>query len=220
MILFCLNRAQGQTFKPGVIMGITTSQVGGDNYSGFNKLGVTFGGFVRLKLNENWSTQFEIYYIQKGSRNGFSITENDPNQASQFFLMRFNYVEIPLLFRFNFHKFVYEIGPYYSQLIGLHYEIRNDQYGSVGPIKNVDDLNQRYNFQYPMKENDFGFILGVNYKINAKLLGSIRYGQGVTSLKRPESGIIDPYPTSLNIGWVNTVLTGTLRYTFGEGDDL
>ena len=60
---------KAQTFKPGVLVGLVTSQVGGDGYSGFNKLGLTFGGYVRYQLSDNWSTQFEIAYVQKGSRN-------------------------------------------------------------------------------------------------------------------------------------------------------
>ncbi len=62
---------EAQTFKPGIFGGIVTSQVGGDSYSGFNKLGVTFGGFVRYAINDKWSAQFELAYVQKGSRNSF-----------------------------------------------------------------------------------------------------------------------------------------------------
>jgi len=200
-------------------MGLTTSQVGGDGFQGFNKLGLTFGGFVRYNLNDKWSTQFEIYYMQKGSRNDFSITTNDPTQSSEYFLMRLNYVEIPLLFRLNHRRFIYEIGPYYSRLIGFNFEWRNDYGSSAGPFTDVDDFNSHYNFQHPLKESDWGFILGIAYKINPKVVGALRLGQGVMAIKKHESGAVDPYPTSLNYGWTNTVISGTFRITFGEGDD-
>lgn len=219
---FCavfIGGAHAQTFRPGVLFGLTTSQVGGDGYQGFNKLGVTFGGYVRYNLNENWSTQFEIYYMQKGSRNNFSISTNDPSQSSSFLLMRLNYVEIPLLFRFNHRKFIYEIGPYYSQLVGMNFEWRSDNGSAAGPYTDLDEFNTEYNFQYPLKSSDLGFILGIAYKINEKVVGTIRYGQGVMAIKKYESGAADPYPTSLNYGWTNTVLSGTIHITFGEEDD-
>ena len=220
--IFCSvfgNELSAQTFRPGVLFGLTTSQVGGDSYQGFNKLGLTFGGYVRYNLNDNWSTQFEIYYIQKGSRNDFSISTNDPSQSSEYFLLRLNYVEIPLLFRLNHRKFIYEIGPYYSQLVGMQFEWRNDNGSAAGPFTSADEFNSHYDFQYPLQSSDWGFILGVAYKITEKMVGSVRYGQGIMAIKKFESGAINPYPTNLNYGWTNTVISGTIRITFGEGDD-
>lgn len=220
----CWFQLNAQTFKPGLIAGMTTSQVGGDNFQGFNKLGLTFGGFVRYKLSENWFTQFEIAFVQKGSRNDFSISETDPTQSEEYFLMRLNYIEIPLLFRFNHRKFVYELGLYYGQLIGLKYEIRwttaQGLYPSQGPYTSLDELNnQDYQFKEPVKAYDFGFAIGLGYKLSDNLLGSLRFTNSILPFKKTESGLVDRYPTSLNFGWTNTVIVGTFRYTFGEGNE-
>jgi len=210
-----------QTFKPGVFGGIVGSQVGGDSYSGFNKLGVTFGGFVRYDLSNSWSAQFEIAYVQKGSRNNFSITENDPSQSAERFLMRLNYIEIPLLFKFDHRNFVYEGGLYYARMVGFYLEYF-DGYSTSGPFNSLDDFNDRLRQTgqtKEMKDYDFGAMIGVGYKLTDNLLGSIRISNSLMAIKDFESGAKDFYPTSLRVGFTNTVLLGTFRYTFGEGDE-
>ena len=57
----------GQTFKAGLLAGLSGSQIEGDGYGGYNKLGFIAGGFSNVDLNEKWSTQIEIYFINKGS---------------------------------------------------------------------------------------------------------------------------------------------------------
>jgi hypothetical protein len=209
--------SNAQTFVPGIHGGLITSQMAGDGMSGFNKLGVTFGGFVTYKLNNpNWAAQFEIQFVQKGSRNDFSISENDPTQTSEFILMRFNYVEIPLLFSYSHRKFKYEIGAYYGRLIGFYYEVRSDLYGSPPIIEDIDAFNNYYGFTNPVSDNDFGVLVGLQYEIQENLFGSLRFSNSVIPIKRFESGAIDPYPTSVRIGWLHTVVAGTIRYSFGS----
>ena len=41
----------GQNFKAGLIAGISTSQVSGDQLGGFNKLGINFGASVNHFIN-------------------------------------------------------------------------------------------------------------------------------------------------------------------------
>lgn len=218
---FMTVNVYGQAFKPGVFGGIVTSQVGGDGYSGFNKLGVTLGGFVRYSLSKNWTTQFEIAYVQKGSRNNFSITENNVDQVQERFLMRMNYIEIPVLFKFKHNNFVYEGGLYYSRMIGFFLEYFNG-YSTTGPFDNLDDFNSQLEALGQSKKVmdwDFGGMVGVGYAITDNILGSIRLSNSFVAIKEFESGKKDFYPTSFRIGWTNTALLGSIRFTFGEGDE-
>ena len=223
-----VSESQAQTFKSGIFAGMVTSQVGGDGYSGFNKLGLTFGGFVRYQLSDNWSTQFEIAYVQKGSRNNFSISESDPNQSSVYFLMRLNYIEIPLIFKFNHRNFIYEAGLYYGQLVSFYYEYRDDGGGTSGPFESVDDFNAEIdrisglsgNTDPAYLENyDFGGILGLGYKISDNVFFGVRWSNSIIPFRAHDSGAADLYPTSINLGWTNTVVSGSFRYTFGNGDE-
>ena len=58
-----------QNFQSGLIAGISTSQVSGDEIHGFNKIGLQLGGFVNHPLGKNSKGQFGLYYIDKGSNN-------------------------------------------------------------------------------------------------------------------------------------------------------
>lgn len=89
LLLFTSVSASSQAFFGGLAFGGVTSQVDGDNNNGFHKVGFTGGAFVGLELTDIFEAQFEIKYIQKGSRSD----AEDPYQ----FLIRLDYVELPLI---------------------------------------------------------------------------------------------------------------------------
>ena len=90
LILFILSLSlKSQAFFGGIALGGVTSQVDGDGNNGFHKAGFTAGAFVGLELSDIFETQFEIKYIQKGSRS----SADDPDQ----FTIRLDYIELPLI---------------------------------------------------------------------------------------------------------------------------
>lgn len=81
--------AHSQAFYGGIALGGVTSQVDGDGNDGFHKAGFTGGVFAGYEINDIFETQFEIKYIQKGSRS----SADDPIQ----FTTSLDYVELPLV---------------------------------------------------------------------------------------------------------------------------
>ena len=67
--LFFLLNIHAQNFGGGGKLGVSTSQVGGDNLAGFNKAGIIIGIFANKKISTILSFQGEMTYIQKGSNN-------------------------------------------------------------------------------------------------------------------------------------------------------
>ena len=67
-LLFFPGLVFAQSFNAGARIGIIASQVDGDTYEGFNKPGLTFGVYVSRKISDPFSMQFEMNFIQKGSR--------------------------------------------------------------------------------------------------------------------------------------------------------
>ncbi|MCT4586550.1 MAG: PorT family protein [Carboxylicivirga sp.] len=57
-----------QEFRAGPLLGTSFSQVDGDNFVGYNKVGINLGGFVSRPINDKWTIQLDIAYMQKGSR--------------------------------------------------------------------------------------------------------------------------------------------------------
>ena len=96
-----------QRFNGGAKLGLATSQVAGDTYSGFNKVGPAAGFFVNFQPVDHSSVQFELCYIQKGSRKNANTVKEDYDS----YLLRINYIEMPLLYRFHIGWFALEAGP-------------------------------------------------------------------------------------------------------------
>lgn len=89
VLLFVAAPASSQPFFGGIALGGVTSQVDGDGNDGFHKAGFTAGAFVGLELSDYLEAQFEIKYIQKGSKS----SADDPVQ----FTIQLDYVELPLI---------------------------------------------------------------------------------------------------------------------------
>ena len=72
LLFFCgflsLN-SKAQNFGGGFKIGLSTSQVGGDNLAGFNKAGLLIGVFANKNISNLLSFQMEMAYINKGSNN-------------------------------------------------------------------------------------------------------------------------------------------------------
>ena len=109
-----------QEFKGGFILGLSTSQVSGDDLAGFNKAGLVFGGFTNRILSNRNSLQLEIVYIQKGSRNPDIINEESENYNKPY--INLSYIEIPILLKLNYNNTLeYEFGIQWAQLINGYY---------------------------------------------------------------------------------------------------
>lgn len=85
-------------FFVGLSVGPVGSQVHGDSYSGYNKLGLMAGVFIHYKWFQNFIPQLGIMYIQKGSRHN----PDSMNMAQ--YLLRLHFIELPINFKFIFLK--------------------------------------------------------------------------------------------------------------------
>jgi hypothetical protein len=88
------------------------SQVDGDQLAGYDKAGIKTGVFVNRNFSEPVSMQMELLFIQKGSRRPVNTADNT------YFVMRLNYIEVPLMFRYLLSKkIIGEAGPSAATLI-------------------------------------------------------------------------------------------------------
>ena len=89
-------RVVAQTFKSEIILGLNASQVDGDNFGGFNKVSFNAGFGIIRELNEKWFYRLQILYARKGSA----------SSSRDFFFFRFrvNYLEVPVLFHYQFFE--------------------------------------------------------------------------------------------------------------------
>ncbi len=190
-IFFSLSLSAQQRFVAGLKAGVSTSQVAGDTYSGYNKAGFAGGASVTGNFSEKWTGQFEIMYIQKGSQHNGNPDKGDYN----YYFLKLNYIEVPLLLQYHQGKFTYEAGPGIGFLIGEQ-EFFNFQ--------DLTGLN-------PFNKTELAVNLGINYTIYKNLGISWRFSHSLTAIRPHASGASRWY----NPGQMNNLLAFTLTYRFG-----
>lgn len=148
-------------FKPVIFAGLCASEVDGDLYGGLNKAGVFAGFGISRKFHEKWIFDLGLSYIQKGSRKNINPKENDYT----YYILRLNYIEAPLLFKYEIKKFKILAG------INAAYLIRSYEESHVGIIT------------YPFKKYDVCLTAGMEFNIVGGLSTVIRYNYSVTPVR-------------------------------------
>ena len=100
LVLFLGVNLSAQEFFGGLILGGDVSKVGGDARGGYNKIGLVGGAFAGLNLSSDFDVQMELKYIQKGSYS--TEVENWP--AFDPFLIKLDYIDLPIVFAYNLNK--------------------------------------------------------------------------------------------------------------------
>lgn len=165
LLFIGLNKTFSQQFHGGITAGLAASQVAGDTYSGYDKAGIFFGGYVNLDITENSSLQMELTYFQKGSR----VNPDSTNNFQQY-KFRANYIELPLLYKYKAGKFRIFAGPSMGFLLG-HYEESDYQ---------ILDNNPNYN---KPADVTLQINLGLGFFITEKLGAEIRTNNSILNVR-------------------------------------
>ena len=191
LLFFCgilTYNTNAQSFGGGIIVGASTSQVAGDLLGGFNKIGLLAGAYTNLKIKENISSQFEITYIEKGSRNPKLHEDDTPDEIT------LSYIEIPLSVNLQQKENLgIEVGILPAFLINAE---MNDY---LSEIKEIDPAFTKY---------DFGIFAGINYHITDNIILNTRISNSIIPIRPHTFNLTD----GLNKGQYNTVLSFTIHY--------
>lgn len=192
------SSAQKAVFTPGIVVGLNTSQVSGDDLFGFHQFGAYGGLAVNAQLNETRSWQFQIAFSQKGSRK-----PSDANGTSSIYVLRFNYIDVPVIYNFRFKKnkiknFHGEVGLINSYLI--NYSERN-LYGNVYPAR-------------PFFKYELSGLIGLGYWMAHGSYFSLRYSNSILPIRKHLSGTSYYW----NRGQYNTVVQFSFNYFFKKKD--
>ncbi len=163
IFIFCIGlTASGQQFHRGIIAGLAGTQVAGDTYSGYNKAGLFAGGFVSLDVGQKSAFMMELTYFQKGSR------ENPREKnAYQSYLLRLNYIEMPIFYQYKAGRFTVEAGPSMGFLLAYFEEVNqqviSDEQGYNKPARVSFQIN--LGFRFALTQH-----IGVDFRTNNSLL--------------------------------------------------
>ena len=115
LILFivAIRPAHAQRILGGISIGMNLCQVVGDQFYGFNKVGLNFGPMVIVPFgkNRNWSVSMELLYSQRGSYHKGSTD-------STYYRLNLDYIDVPVMLHFTDKKIISAgAGVCYGQLI-------------------------------------------------------------------------------------------------------
>ena len=192
-LLLNIIRAQERVFKAGISGGLCSSQVSGDTYSGFNKLGLNGGAFVQMQKSPVWGLRMEINYIQKGSRH---IPHPEKFQYD-YYLLKLNYMEICLHGLYQSGKFLLMVGPSFCILVNQYEE---NQFQNLTGIRSFN--------KYELSAD-----LGLSYPLLSNFSLLWRYSGSITPIRAYVSG---GNRTFFDRGQYNSVLCFSLLYRFEQ----
>jgi len=165
-----------QVFYGGFTAGGNFSTVAGDSYGGYKKAGWVAGGTVYVRLFPKLMANIELLYTQKGSRGVVQKTSYYSGEFFERYWLDLNYVEIPLMFHYNFTpRWHIGIGGAYAQLIKSKEEIYTDQPVVINP-----DLTQ-------FNKEDINFVFGGGWQIGKGWFLMGRYQRSVKSIRQPQN---------------------------------
>lgn len=158
-----------RTFFGGVIVGGNFTQVDGDRFAGYHKVGLNAGAIMYANLAPHLAASIEILFSQKGSR-----AHKPQESANRAFVItkyniKLNYAEVPLMLNyFDRRKSNFGAGFSIARLINATED--GEQSGGVKPEFD----------QYPFRKMDYNFIIGGNLHcwkgiyLNARFQYSLR----------------------------------------------
>jgi len=187
-----------QSFGGGIILGLSASQVGGDNLAGFHKAGLLTGAFVNRTISLLLSVQMEMTYIQKGSNNPYMNDYEHKKVGRPDISM--SYIEVPLLLQYQQSEILkIEGGVQLAYLIDGYY---NDYLGKID-----------YQNSSPFIKYDIGLLLGLDYAYSKNISLNTRINNSILPIGAEDY----VHPSSFNSsrkGKYNSVLSFAIHYNF------
>jgi hypothetical protein len=203
LIASCLcfsSDLKAQRILGAVSFGMNLTQVDGDEYYGFHKVGLNVGPMVIVPFgkNKNWSASMELLYSQKGSKH------NGSTDSTTFKLVQ-DYAEIPVLVHYTDKKTISGgLGFSYGRLVNYQ-ETKNSFYDSI------------FIYQTGLSNNDISVIADLQIRLWSKLWADLRYQYSMKSNRTVLVKDPSTYPrTEYTRYQYNNVISIRLTWVFNQ----
>lgn len=168
---FLVGYVYGQRFSASVILGSNFAQIDGDDFAGFDKLGISAGLLTSYELKKNRKINIELLYNQTGSNSSLRLGSTPGVET-----IHLNYIDIPVLFRL----YDWEIEDRYYKV----YVEGGLKFGRLVSTKLESSFFE--GFQDDFSKTSLGFELGAGYKFTKRLAFTGRYTRDINSLYKNE----------------------------------
>ena len=179
----------GQRFHGGPMLGLSATQIDGDNLGGYNKPGIRGGAWVNTSISKNIIMQLELEFIQKGSK----ISQNELKNQ-EYYHARLNYIQAPILAKTSLlPKLSGEAGIAGSYLVASLEDKDGGGFLEAEPPFDLFELSG---------------LLGLNYNLNENFTANVRLNYSLLPIR--------PHPGGqyywLNRGQYNNAMLFSLYY--------
>jgi hypothetical protein len=160
ILLFMVGKTSGQRFSLGPAVGIVASQLDGDGFQGYDKLGMRVGLRVEAHIQPKLDFVIELLYEQKGSR--FESVELEYLDQGKNRILEFDYAEIPVIFRFyqrKLDKLFFETGASISRLIRYEFV----EIGKTQGFSEFQDISKA------LKKQEINLLFGTGWQASEHL---------------------------------------------------
>ena len=168
-MLLCIA-VKSQSFYGGIDLGITISQIDGDNDAGYHKIAPSGGVYVRNTfINSQWGLSAALLYKNKGSK-GNSEDENGNIISS--FSINLQYIELPIMLNYKIENIVipnlidhnFKNDLYFEFGLSYGYLIKSEKY-----FNKVTDPFKDFN------KSEIAFQAGIIIRLSQHLYFNYRY---------------------------------------------
>ena len=157
-----------QPFHGGLLGGLTASQVDGDSYAGYNRVGLQGGVFVSTLFTGNLGARLEIKYTSRGARK--PVTSDN----TEIYKLNLHYVDLPVLLTLQVKK----IGQLELGLVpGYLFAAGGEDDGGELPE----------DFLVDFRKFDLGTLMGLNLGVSPRIAVNLRYSYSIFSIRDLES---------------------------------
>ena len=171
--------------------GGTLTSVSYNNNGGVqNSFGFLGGVALELPLKGSFLIQPELLFHRKGYKyHGTMLYGVDNGYELMPYNEKFNlnYIELPVLVKFNIKKFYFNFGPYFAYGIGGNYK-----YDDTRPVSYSGKVKFKKTSGYIISHDgdaiffdnafDYGLQIGGGVKIGKRIIIDLRYGYGLKNI--------------------------------------
>lgn len=170
-----------RTFYGGLIAGGNFTQIDGDNYAGYKKVGLNGGGIVYANMGGSVALSMEILFSQKGAHGHLEQTSTIQKFLIRNYDVNLNYVELPFQINyFDKRKSHFGGGFSVSRLISVK------ETAKTNPAAPIDNFTGKpYSFEpYPFRKMDYNFIIGGSLHMVAGLFLQARFQYSILPIRK------------------------------------
>jgi hypothetical protein len=174
---FATITAQDGRFKGGLVVGLNISQINGDDYAGFDKIGLQAGVRGVAVLTNKMELGLELLYSQRGSQVPDPAIPQERNGEPCFDCIELTYVEVPVTF--NYLDWAAKGGENNTEFHRIH-AFGGLSYGRL--LNSYVDFQDIVPIQNEFKKNDLSITLGATFYLTPHLGLSLRYTKSIFPL--------------------------------------